>query len=273
MTDYEKAVLRWHTLNIRDDADLETELNGQIALYAYHSGKIENEHVTYDDTREIFEHDRISSYTGDIRTIFELVNAKRAMEFFLESFAKRRPVDIPFLLEMQKILTENTYDERRIKKGERPGEFKHHDYVVGKNETGAAAEDVEAELSELLADVNSTLSAGMTDSQVLTAAAFFHAKFENIHPFSDGNGRTGRLVMNYYLVMNNHPMVIIHEEDRRTYFAALDTWHEKQDLFPLKEFLEAQVVKTWKRSLERQENLEKLERKKSLKEDHDSLGW
>ena len=256
MTDYEKAVLRWQALNISDDADLETEMNERIVLYAYHSGKIENEHVTYEDTKEIFEHDRISSYTGDIRTIFELFNAKRAMRFFLDSFAARRPVDISFLLEMQKIFTENTYDERRLKKGERPGAFKHHDYVVGKNEIGATADGVEAELGELLTDVNSTLSSkSLTAEQVLTAAAFFHAKFENIHPFSDGNGRTGRLAMNCYLVMNNHPMTIIHEEDRRAYFDALDAWDEKQALHPLEEFLKAQVVKTWKKSLERQRDL------------------
>lgn len=256
MTDYEKAVLRWQALNISDDADLETELNERIVLYAYHSGKIENEHVTYEDTKEIFEHDRISSYTGDIRTIFELFNAKRAMRFFLDSFAARRPVDIPFLLKMQKIFTENTYDERRLKKGERPGTFKHHDYVVGKNEIGATADGVEAELGELLTDVNSTLSSkSLTAEQVLTAAAFFHAKFENIHPFSDGNGRTGRLAMNCYLVMNNHPMAIIHEEDRCAYFDALDAWDEKQALHPLEEFLKAQVVKTWKKSLERQRDL------------------
>ncbi len=252
MTDYEKAVLRWRALNIRDDADLETELNERIVLYAYHSGKIENERITYDDTREIFEHDRVSCYTGDVLTIVELVNAKRAMRFFLESFAARRPVDIPFLLEMQKLLTEGTYDERRLKKGERPGEFKHHDYVAGKNGNGASAEDVEAELSELLTDVNSTLtSKSLTAEQVLTAASFFHAKFENIHPFSDGNGRTGRLAMNSCLVMNNHPLVIIHEEDRRAYFETLDAWDEKQDVLPLEEFLKAQVVKTWKKSLER----------------------
>ena len=51
--------------------------------------------------------------------------------------------------------------------------------------------------------------------KALTAAAYFHAKFENIHPFADGNGRTGRLAMNYFLVCHDHPPVIIHEEDRK----------------------------------------------------------
>ena len=82
-------------------------------------------------------------------------------------------------------------------------------------------------------------------AQVLTAATYFHAKFENIHPFADGNGRAGRLALNYLLVLYNHPPVIIHEEDRRQYFEALEAWDERQELLPLKEFLIQQTEKTW----------------------------
>lgn len=81
--------------------------------------------------------------------------------------------------------------------------------------------------------------------KILTAAAFFHAKFENIHPFADGNGRTGRLAMNYLLVTNNHPPVIIHQEDRKAYFDALEAWDTEQNLTALKNFLLEQIVKTW----------------------------
>ena len=57
MTQYEKAVALWQQKNITNDAELAEALNGHSIAFAYHSGKIENEKITYHDTREIFEHD------------------------------------------------------------------------------------------------------------------------------------------------------------------------------------------------------------------------
>ena len=80
-------------------------MNGHSIAFVYHSGKIENDNITYHDTREIFEHDGVTSYTGDLRTLFEIRNEKEA------------------------------YDIRRWQLGERPREYKHHDYVTGKEES------------------------------------------------------------------------------------------------------------------------------------------
>lgn len=80
MTQYEKAVALWRQKNITNDAELAEALNGHSIAFAYHSGKIENEKITYHDTREIFEHDGVTSYTGDLRTLFEIRNAKEANE-------------------------------------------------------------------------------------------------------------------------------------------------------------------------------------------------
>ena len=100
------------------------------------------------------------------------------------------------------------------------------------------------DVQELIEDIGD-----VDDKNALTAAAFFHAKFENIHPFADGNGRTGRLVMNYLLVIHNHPPIVIHQEDRKAYFDALEAWDEEQNLQPLKDFLRAQTVKTWEKQV------------------------
>lgn len=248
MTNYEKAVALWRHKNIRTDAELAEALNGHSIAFAYHSGKIENEKITYHDTREVFEHDGVTSYTGDLRTLFEIRNAKEANELFLLAFRDRRPLDEGLLRQFQLQLTHGTYDTRRWQLGERPGEYKRHDYVTGREEVGAAPEDVAEELAELLDEVQD-----VPTENILTAAAYFHAKLENIHPFADGNGRVGRLAMNYLLVLHDHPPIIIHEEDRRDYYEALEAWDARQELEPLLIFLRAQTEKTWARQIQRAE--------------------
>lgn len=214
----------------------------------YRSGKIESNNVTYNNTRDIFEHDGVTAYTGDLRTLFEIRNAKEAYEMFLAAFQAKRPLDEAFIKALQFCLTKNTYDTRRWQLGERPGEYKHHDYVTGREEVGATPEDVADEVRELLEELQD-----VAPENVLTAAAYFHAKFENIHAFADGNGRAGRLAMNYLLVLHGHPPVIIHEEDRKEYYAALEAWDTRQELAPLREFLRWQTEKTWEKQIARAE--------------------
>lgn len=132
MTDYEKAVALWRKRHITADAELAEALNGYSIAFAYHSGKIENENVTYNDTREIFEHDGVTSYTGDLRTLFEIRNSKEANELLLTAFSEKRPINEALVCEFQWVLTQNTYDTRRWRLGERPGEYKRHDFVTGK---------------------------------------------------------------------------------------------------------------------------------------------
>ena len=146
---YEQIVAWWQTKNIQTDADLEEAFNGHVISFAYNSSNIQNPNVTYHDTCEIFEHDGVTSYTGDIRTLFEIRNAKLANEYFFAAFNERKPIDENLIKEIQKRLTLNTYDPLRWKKGERPGEYKKGDYVTGKNETGAWLEDVPDEMQEL----------------------------------------------------------------------------------------------------------------------------
>jgi Fic family protein len=248
MERYQKAVALWQRRQIRTDAELAEALNAHSVSFAYHSGNLENARITYNDTREIFDHDGVTSYTGDLRTLFEIRNAKDANELFLQAFHERRALDEQLVKEFQKCLTQNTYDTRRYQLGERPGAYKRHDYVTGKNEIGAAPEDVPEEMRELLDELH-----GIPADRLLRAAAYYHVKFENIHPFADGNGRTGRITMNYFLVLNGHPPITIHQEDRKVYYAALEAWDERQELLPMESFLMEQTVKTWAKQIERAE--------------------
>ena len=102
---------------------------------------------------------------------------------------------------------------------------------------------MENDLAELIEEVNA-----IGAKAPLKAGAYLHARFENIHPFADGNGRVGRTLLNYWLMINNYPPTIVYEEDRRAYYDALQDYDEQEDLTPLVQFLEAQTVKTWSRS-------------------------
>ncbi len=126
MGGYEKALELWRRKNITTDAELAEALNAFGIAFAYHSGKIENDNVTYHDTKEIFEHNGVIAYTGDLRTLFEIRNAKEAYELFLCAFRDRRPLDESFIKELQFCLTKKTYDTRCWQLGERPGEYKRH---------------------------------------------------------------------------------------------------------------------------------------------------
>ena len=246
---YDEIIASWHEKKIRTAADIALEMNGNGASFIYHSAKIENDSITYHDTREIFDHGGVTSYTGDVRSLFEIQNSVAAYYRMLDAFEKREPLSEGLICELQGLLTQGTYDTLRYQKGERPGVYKKNDYVTGVQEVGALPEDVPEELSELASELED-----IRPEQALTAAAYFHAKFENIHPFADGNGRTGRLLMNYLLLLLDHPPVIIHAEDRRAYYNALEQFDSDQKLDSLVDFLKSQTVKTWQARFERGRN-------------------
>jgi len=242
---YNRAVELWQSYKIVSTADLDKYLDSFRILFAFHSGKIENEEITYQDTREIFENGRVVDYTGDVRALFEQQNQKLCYEFLKDKILTKEPLSIELVKEIHMVITSGTYDERRyIENEERPGEFKKHDYVTGVHEVGSAAKDVEKDLKELIAEVNA-----YEGKDVLKAAAYFHARFEYIHPFADGNGRVGRTLMNYYLMTHNHPPLIVYNEDKRMYYECLQKYDEAEDLNPLYEFLKYETEKTWEKAL------------------------
>lgn len=246
MLNFEDIVKFWQDKKISSISELDAAINGKIISLAYHSAKIENNAVTYNDTREIFEHDRVVQYTGDLRTLFEIRNSKEAFAELLHAFEQKAPLDKSLILRFHRQFTKNTYDQIRWDAGERPGEFKKRDYVVGRDEVGTLPQDVEVEMDELLVEIQN-----FTGAEIIKAAAYFHLKFENIHPFSDGNGRTGRLALNYFLLLHDYPPVIIHEQDRNEYFHALENWDTNQDISLMVAFLQDQILKTWSKQVTR----------------------
>ena len=246
---YEKICRLWQSYEITTAADLDRYLENFRILFAFHSGKIENPEITYHDTREIFENGKLAGFSGSTRTVFEQQNQRLCYEYLKEKIAAKEPVSIGLILEMHRILTSGTYDEKRyIQQGERPGEFKQHDYVTGQYEVGSAPEDVQGDLEELLSEVE-----GYAGKDALKVAAYFHARFEYIHPFADGNGRVGRTLLNYYLMIKNHPPIIVYEETKSAYYKALEAYDKDESLAPMYDFLKGETVKTWENTLARAE--------------------
>lgn len=243
MNQYDRVVKKWKD---QTTAELDLRLDSFHILFAYHSGKIENDEINYHDTWEIFKHGKVVCYTGSTRTLFEQQNQKTCHELLQSKIAAREPLSIDLVRMVQRVLTEGTYDEHRyIVNGERPGDFKKHDYVTGINEVGSPPDEVEVDLTELIDEINT-----IGQKAPLKSGAYFHARFENIHPFADGNGRVGRTLLNYWLMINGYPPTIIYEEDRRAYYDALQAYDEQEDLEPLTKFFQQETIKTWERAME-----------------------
>lgn len=147
---YESILEFWKKQNIKDANELAAVLNSYSINFAYHSSKIENDEIKINYVREVFDKDGVTLYTGSTKTLSEIHNSKIVYERMLSVFDDKQIVDEEFLKEIQMILTNGTYDERRYQIGERPGEYKHHNYVTGKNEVGASVDDVQKEICELL---------------------------------------------------------------------------------------------------------------------------
>jgi len=134
-------------------------------------------------------------------------------------------------------------------KGSKPfaGKFRNVDVVI-RNSIGEIihAGVPKEELNDYLGDFIGWYNENKNKFKPLTLAAIMHNQFEHIHPFQDGNGRIGRLLLNFILLKNNYPPINIMLEDRGEYYQTLQKYSKEDDLrFTLK-FLIKQYKKTLK---------------------------
>lgn len=233
-----------YSFNFKTLEDLEALLTDFRISFAYNSNKIENPQINYHHTRDIFENGSVVSYTGDLKTLFEISNQKDCYEFLLTKIVDKEPLSISLIHKIHYNLTKGTYDEIRYNQNqERPGSFKKHDYVVGIHEVGSKPENVEDDITELINEINE-----YSGNNYMMVVAYFHTVFEYIHPYADGNGRVGRTLINYYLLTHNIAPLIIYDEDKQLYYECLEKYEIEENLEPLKAFLEYEQEKTWNHS-------------------------
>ena len=198
------------------DASLSGGIYHKIQIdLTYNSNHIEGSRLTHDQTRYIFETNTIG-FTADsvnVDDIVETSNHFRCIDFVIENATN--VLTEAFIKELHRILKNGTSDSRR------PwfvvGDYKKLPNEVGGRDT-TAPENVAAEMKSLLSSYNKEKE--KTFENILD----FHYRFERIHPFQDGNGRVGRLILFKECLRNNIVPFIIDEDVKMFYYRGLVEW-------------------------------------------------
>ena len=190
----------------------------QIDL-TYNSNHIEGSRLTHDQTRYIFETNTIgvSDKTVKVDDVVETANHFKCIDMIIDS-AAYAPSET-FIKQLHAVLKNGTSDSRL-------DWFAVGDYKVLPNEVGGvstvAPEEVSAQMKKLLSEYNAIKEKTLDD------LLDFHYRFERIHPFQDGNGRVGRLILFKECLRNNIVPFIIEDDLKLFYYRGLKEWQNER---------------------------------------------
>ena len=190
----------------------------QIDL-TYNSNHIEGSHLTHDQTRYIFETNTIGMSDGTVNVddIVETANHFKCIDMVIDSAGHM--LSEAFIKQLHAVLKNGTSDSRL-------DWFTVGDYKKLPNEVGGmdttAPENVSAEMKKLLAEYNAI------ESKTFEDLLDFHYRFERIHPFQDGNGRVGRLLLFKECLRNNIVPFIIEDDIKMFYYRGLKEWQNER---------------------------------------------
>jgi Fic family protein len=183
----------------------------EIPEMVYNSNAIENSTLTLKDTEDILFRDSIKK-DHDVREIYEAKNLAKITETLLDN--PNQQLTIELILSLHKELLAGIKDDwaGRFRSGK--------EWVRIGTHVGANPDFVEKLVKELLVDYGKK-----DDGYFLDKIAYFHTEFENIHPFNDGNGRLGRVLINQQLMALGLPPVIIQNKSKHTsYYPVFDSY-------------------------------------------------
>ena len=186
----------------------------QIDL-TYNSNHIEGSRLTKEQTRYIFETNTlgITSENTRIDDIMETVNHFRCIDYVIDHATDK--ITETHIKQLHLILKTNTSDSH--KPWFAVGDYKRLANAVGEEET-AQPEEVHKKMKALLATYHAIQKIQFDD--ILD----FHVRFERIHPFQDGNGRVGRLIMFWQCLQSNTVLFIITDDLRLFYYRGIQNW-------------------------------------------------
>lgn len=194
--------------------------------FSYNSNKIEGSRLTSDQTEAIFDTSSFIPKSNDLIELDDLIEVKnhfKLFDYMLDNVDKKLTKEI--IIEMNKILKRNTSDEDNPRYN--VGGFKVVPNIIGVVNIidTTASEEVEEAIETLLNEYNS--KSNVTLENIID----FHYKFEKIHPFGDGNGRVGRIIMFKECLKNNIMPFIVLDEDKTYYMRGLKEYeHDKMFL-------------------------------------------
>ena len=179
-----------------------------VTRSTYHSNAIEGSTLTYAETYAILYNDNSFKIEGkEPREIYEAINHKSALELVFKNLNNEDGFDERFIKRLNETINRNINDTE----GYRAVQV----FIRGSEHIPPAPEKVPNLMNYYVYNYNHD------EQDIFTKIARYHIEFEKIHPFEDGNGRTGRLLLNYELLKNNIPPVVISKDDRVKYFEFL----------------------------------------------------
>ena len=174
----------------------------------YHSNAIEGSTLTYAETYAILYNDNSFKIEGkEPREIYEAINHKKALELVFKNLQNNEEFDERFIKQLNETINRDIKDTE----GYRTVQV----FIQGSEHIPPEPEKVPNLMMYYIYNYNHD------EQDIFTKIAKYHTDFERIHPFEDGNGRTGRLLINYELLKNDLPSVVIAKEDRVKYFEFL----------------------------------------------------
>lgn len=211
-------------------------LNGFFIKFTYSSNKIANIETRLRDVESIFSEERLSDFNGDTITQKEIENHKNFLKnIFGLSKENNGKLSINLIKRFHFELMKGCYSEELLSKGEKPGEFKRACHAGG----------LEESLGSLIKEINDV---EINEDNALKVISYFYCCWlRKIHPFVFGDGRLGRVLFNYLLIVNNLPPIVIFYNNKEEHDLALEYFDQTNKLSQMVEFLEYQSYKTWEK--------------------------
>lgn len=183
-------------------------LEDLVTRSTYHSNAIEGSTLTYAETYAILYNDNSFKIEGkEPREIYEAINHKNALELVFKNLNDDDGFDERFIKKINETINKN------IK--ETDGFRTVQVFIQGSEHIPPEPEKIPNLMNYYVYNYNHD------NQDIFSKIARYHIEFEKIHPFEDGNGRTGRLLINYELLKNDLPPVVIAKENRVKYFEFL----------------------------------------------------